>query len=84
MDPIIIHHKSKSSAEALLGSQKFEWRLIDGAHTFPIEQSGEVVRGIRGFGGFRRKGGIRFGELTMGAYGSAWRSGWAGVVRLEW
>jgi hypothetical protein len=50
-DPIIIPEELRPDAEALLGREKVEWRLIEGAHDFPITDSGRVVREICEFWG---------------------------------
>jgi surfactin synthase thioesterase subunit len=50
-DPIIVHHELRPDADELLGRENFEWRLIEGAHDFPILQAGRVVSGIAGFWG---------------------------------
>jgi hypothetical protein len=35
-DPIIVAKELKVDAEGLLGPEKVEWRVIDGAHDIPI------------------------------------------------
>jgi surfactin synthase thioesterase subunit len=50
-DPIIIPDELRPDAEALLGSEKMEWRVVEGAHDFPITESAEVVRDIVEFWG---------------------------------
>jgi hypothetical protein len=50
-DPIIIPQELRPDAESLLGREKVEWRLIEGAHDFPITESGRVVGEICGFWG---------------------------------
>jgi hypothetical protein len=50
-DPIIIPTELKSDAEALLGKEKVEWRLIDGAHDFPITDSARLVDEMCAFWG---------------------------------
>jgi hypothetical protein len=48
-DPIIIHHELRADAEDVLGAEKVEWRLVAGAHDFPIVEARGVVREIAGF-----------------------------------
>lgn len=50
-DPIILPTELKSDAEELLGEEKVEWRLIDGAHDFPITHSAKLVDEISTFWG---------------------------------
>jgi pimeloyl-ACP methyl ester carboxylesterase len=50
-DPIIFPRELRPDAEALLGPEKVEWRLIDGAHDFPITESQRVVKEICAFWG---------------------------------
>ena len=50
-DPIIIPQELRHDVEELLGREKVEWKLIEGAHDFPITDSGRVVRDIVEFWG---------------------------------
>jgi hypothetical protein len=50
-DPIIIPQELRPDVEDLLGREKVEWRLIEGAHDFPIIESGRVVGEICAFWG---------------------------------
>lgn len=48
-DSIIIPAELKEDAEECLGQEKVEWRLIGGAHDFPVTHADEVVQGISAF-----------------------------------
>jgi len=45
-DPIIFHEELKEDASEALGNEKIDWRVIEGAHDFPITDADEVVANI--------------------------------------
>jgi len=47
-DPIIVAKELKEDATKVLGADKVEWRLIDGAHDIPATDSGKIVNEICG------------------------------------
>jgi surfactin synthase thioesterase subunit len=51
IDPLIIAEELHADAKRLLGADKVEWKLIDGAHDFPTTNSLELVREICRFWG---------------------------------
>lgn len=48
-DPIIKAEELKEDAMEVLGADKLEWRLIDGAHDIPITDARKIVSEICGF-----------------------------------
>lgn len=50
-DPIVNAEELKEDSIKLLGADKLEWRLIDGAHDFPATDPDKVVNEICGFWG---------------------------------
>ena len=50
-DPIIIPDELKMDAEALVGKDKIDWHLIDGAHDIPVTESEKICDRIAKFWG---------------------------------
>ncbi|KAL3426973.1 alpha beta hydrolase family [Phlyctema vagabunda] len=50
-DPIIIPEELKVDTEALLGKDKIDWNLIEGAHDIPVTEPEEICKRIAGFWG---------------------------------
>lgn len=45
-DPIVIANELREDTLKLLGPDKFEWVLIEGAHDIPVSDPGEIVDAI--------------------------------------
>jgi hypothetical protein len=48
MDSVIVPRELREDAEEAAGSEKVEWREIEGGHEFPITRAEDVVREISG------------------------------------
>ncbi len=50
-DAVIVSRELTEDAEGAIGSEKVEWREIEGGHQFPITRAEDVVREISGVWG---------------------------------